>query len=258
MPGLSFIHLTDCHLPDHQSDKETNKKVNDFNSIESLSDVISDIKKNNLAYDFILVTGDISQAGTNEGYAIFNKLIQSLQKPVYCLPGNHDSTETLKKYFPTTPNQAISVNMVKQHLLILLNSKILNDQAGEISANQLKQLESILTTNNNRPVIVAMHHHPISTNSLWLDNIKLKNGDVLLNLLGKFKEVKIALFGHVHQEIDIKSNNIRLIGSPSTSYQFKPGADTNTRDILESGYRIVKLFNDEIDTQVYRLKPKVE
>jgi len=246
---LQFIHLTDCHLLDQNT-----KSLLDINTYESLSKVIQDITQKKLKYDFLLITGDISQDGSKESYELFSSLIKTLNKPIYCLPGNHDDPSLLKNIFKQSPNQAISVNQIQNHLLILLNSHIENLVSGKISTNQLDQLNNILKTNANRPVIIALHHQPININSPWMDNISLENGDELLTLLENFPMVKMILFGHIHQEINTNHQHIKIFGTPSTCYQFKPQSQTMLVDQLRPGYRNIKLLDDgTIKTELCRI-----
>ena len=246
---LNFIHLTDCHLTKQNTDTSHN-----INTYESLSRIIKHIKQNKSSYDFLLITGDISIAGSKEGYELFSRLIKTLNKPVYCLPGNHDNPFLLKQFFKSSPNQAISVNLIHSHLLILLNSSQKEFQSGEISENQLNQLNNILINNLNRPVIIALHHQPVKINSPWLDNIGLRNKETLLSLIEKHSTVKMVLFGHVHQEIEQEHQHIKMLGTPSTCYQFKPLHETMKIDDMKSGYRLIKLLNNgTIETKVHRI-----
>ena len=246
---LNFVHLTDCHLL-----KEKTGALHNINTFENLSLIIEDIKQNDFSYDFLLVTGDISQDSSKESYDLFNSLIKKLNKPVYCLPGNHDDPFLLKKACKASPNQAISVNLIKSHLLILLNSHKDSAESGELSQNQFEQLKNILANNQQRPVIIAVHHHPIKIQSTWMDNINLQNGDKLLALLENFPMVKMVLFGHVHQEIEMDVEQIKFFGSPSTGYQYRPLQDMMQTDHLTAGYRTVKLLDDgSIESKVHRI-----
>lgn len=249
MSGLKFIQITDCHLLNQRSELMQN-----INTYESLSKIIDHIGQKQITYDFLLVTGDISQDASKESYDSFNSLIKKLNKPVYCLPGNHDDPTLLKNLFKQSPDKAISVNLVQSHLLILLNSHVKGLESGEISENQLHQLGNILRTNQHRPVIIAIHHQPVNINSPWMDKIGLGNSDELLALLENFPMIKMLLFGHVHQEIDKDHQHIKIMGTPSTCYQFKPQNQTMLTDSVAPGYRVIELLNNgTIKTEVCRI-----
>ena len=173
---------------------------------------------------------------------------------IFCLPGNHDNPTLLKTFFKDSPDKAISVNLIQSHLVILLNSHINGCEDGEISEVQLQQLQNILNSNPNRPVIIAVHHQPINIDSPWMDKIGLRNGSELLILLEKFPTIKMINFGHVHQEVELIHQHIKIMGTPSTCYQFKPLNQIMRPDTLGPGYRSVILQKDgTIKTQVYRI-----
>ena len=40
--------------------------------------------------EFFVVTGDLSEGGTREGYEFMREGLRKLPRPVYIVPGNHD------------------------------------------------------------------------------------------------------------------------------------------------------------------------
>lgn len=244
---LRFIHLTDCHLlntPD-----ETLRAINTY---DTLSAVVNDVRQMESQIDFVLVTGDISQSGDVPSYQLFKHNMDQLNIPIYCLPGNHDNTSTLKSMFQTSPDAAISVNLIKNHLLILLNSAVINAVSGTVSDNQIQQLKNTLASNRSRPVIIGLHHPPITINSIWMDNIGLTNTKELMTLLEEFNMVKLVLFGHAHQEVNATHKHMHLVATPSTCFQFKPITHVMEIDHAPPSYRVVEFINgSDISTQVH-------
>jgi Icc protein len=80
--------------------------------------------------------------------------------------------------------------------------------------------------------------------SAWLDTVKLKNGKELLRRLEQTGRVRLLVFGHVHQAYDGEHNGIRVLGTPSTCRQFKPGSDDFDVDERPPAYRQIELFAD--------------
>lgn len=246
---LNFIHLTDSHFLDDTSN--STKEINPFNSFLN---VIEHIKKTQTEYQFILITGDISQSGSKKSYQRFIQLLARLKKPYYCLPGNHDDAALLKALIANSPDKQISINQIAAHQLILLNSQNMGSQGGIISTENLLALKTTLD-NSTQPTIIALHHPPVSIQSSWMDKINLANKEKLLAILEKYPQVKLVLFGHVHQAIDKKHKHIRLLATPSTSYQFTPKTQTMHLDQLAPGYRTIQLQgDDQINTQVIRVE----
>jgi Icc protein len=79
----------------------------------------------------------------------------------------------------------------------------------------------------------------------------LKNGDEVLERLSSLKRVRIAAFGHVHQEYDQEHLGIRIIATPSTCRQFARGSDEFAVDDNPPAYRRIELQKDgSLDTEL--------
>ena len=84
-----------------------------------------------------------------------------------------------------------------------------------------------------------------------LDSVGLDDAEDLMTLLRSHSNVRGVVWGHVHQEFESSTGDIRLMGSPSTCYQFLPLKDTFDIDDLPAGYRRICLSDDgQIDSQV--------
>ena len=102
---------------------------------------------------------------------------------------------------------------------------------------------------------MALHHPPFLVNSEWLDSSTLQNPEELFAVLARYPQVKLVLFGHIHQEFDREFKGIRYLGSPSTCIQFKPKSEKFGLDVVEPGFRLLKLYPDgKVETQVERVE----
>ena len=83
----------------------------------------------------------------------------------------------------------------------------------------------------------------------------IKNASELLNLVKRYPQVKGITTGHIHQEMDLDTDGIRILGTPSTCFQFRPLSPTFSIDSKMPGYRVIKAHDDgKIETQVIRLE----
>ena len=73
-----FAFLSDTHIgsPDGKAEEDLRRTVSDINKM-------SDI-------DFVVITGDITELGTNEELPRAKNLFDSLKVKYYIIPGNHD------------------------------------------------------------------------------------------------------------------------------------------------------------------------
>ena len=250
---LNFLHITDSHLLDHP--EET---FHEINTKTSLKTVMAHSHARFPDIDFILLTGDISQTGSEQSYAIFDSVIQPYHLPIYCVPGNHDSPELLQQVVPNCPDSTINIIQLGKFELILINSLVKDQNHGMVSQHCLQQLDAHLKNNKDRFSIIAIHHPPVLTNSEWLDDLGLKNKDELLQLINKYHRDTLLLSGHIHQEIDHSSGKLRILTTPSTCHQFRANCDYMHRTIdTPPAYRYVKLTTPaDIKTKVYYIKEK--
>ena len=67
--------------------------------------------------------------------------------------------------------------------------------------------------------------------------------------------MRAVVWGHVHQDFDAMRGPVRLLSTPSTCAQFKPGAEKFAVDTRPPGYRILELGVDgAIRTEVVWLE----
>jgi Icc protein len=246
--AIKFIHITDTHLLD--APEETFHRLN---TKENLERVLSESLRQYSDIDFILFTGDISQTGTVESYALFKSVLQGYELPVYCVPGNHDTPKLLQHVIPDAPDRSINVIALGGFSLILLNSWVDDAHHGRVAKRCLRQLEAYLKNSGDQFNIIAIHHPPVLINSKWLDELGLKNQSEFLQVIQKHSENTLLVCGHVHQEIDQLIDGLRLFATPSTCHQYEANSEHMSRIAAAApAYRYVALsINNGIDTKVH-------
>lgn len=249
---LKFVHITDTHLLNHPEDT-----FYSLNTKKSFETVLSHCQSHYPDIDFILFTGDISQTGSEESYIIFKSIIQHYDLPIYCVPGNHDTPKFLQHIIPSCPDNSINIIQLGKFSLVLTNSWVKNKHHGVITQRCLQQLEDHLQNNQDQFNIIAIHHPPVLINSKWLDEIGLQNKTEFLQIINKYSQNTLLLFGHIHQEIDQQLDTLRLLSTPSTCHQFKANSEHIHRvHTPPPAYRFVKLTTtnnpkSNIETKVH-------
>lgn len=205
-------------------------------------------------FDLILLTGDLAQDPCLASYQRILSALEAYKIPCICLPGNHDDYELMQQVFNSD-----NINCRKQLLLanwqlISLNSQILGKPDGHLSKKELVFLEQCLSENPNRPALIALHHHCLATQSRWMDTMILDNSQEFLAIIDKYPQAKVIINGHIHQVMDIKTVNLRVLGSPSTCFQFTPESVDFSVNDTASGYRLIDLYEDgRVESEVVRL-----
>jgi len=194
--------------------------------------------------DIVVSTGDIVQDDSPGAYQHFCELLSTLGLPVYCVPGNHDvravMQDTLAKY---EFNYCKSVEH-DNWLIIGIDSCISGDASGRVSEDELNRLDLEIDGTGMANVMVCLHHPPVPMGSKWLDSVGLTNADEFLARASASGKVRLALFGHVHQQCDTELDGITIIGTPSTCRQFAIGSDIFAVDDNPPAYRRVNLYTD--------------
>lgn len=211
---------------------------------ESLQQVLDHYQAGDWRADRALITGDLIQDDSAEAYERFRTLLLPLNMRMHCIPGNHDVRDLMRPVCSRPPFSYCAREEVGDWLLVGLDSCVSGEAGGEVSRDEIRRFEKIADESHAKHILVSLHHPPVPMGSAWLDTVKLKNGKELLKRLEQTGRVRLLVFGHVHQAYDGEHNGIRVLGTPSTCRQFKPGSDDFDVDERPPAYRQIELFAD--------------
>jgi Icc protein len=240
---IELIQLTDQHLFGDPA-----RALRGVPTLPALRATLTAARSELDACDAILATGDLVQDDAG-GYAHFRDEMGRLGRPVLCLPGNHDDVPAMYAALAQPPFQCGGTWDAGNWRVVLLDSTIPGETAGRLVDDEMTYLEQALAAAHDRHALVCLHHHPVPMHSAWLDGVGLANGAEFLALLRRFPNVRAVVFGHVHQAYDAVHDGIRLIATPSTCSQFKPGSDDFAVDERPPAWRSLTLHADgRLDT----------
>ena len=204
--------------------------------------------------DLILVTGDIAQTPCHFSY---QRIVQELEKyetKTVCLPGNHDDFTLMQQIITGAEINCQKYIAYKHWQIICLNSKKEGSEGGYLASDELAYLSETLEKHPDLNTLLAVHHHPVPTNSLWMDTMIIENSDELFLLLQNHPQVKAITCGHIHQKLEVQKEGKLILGMPSSCFQFKPKNKEYAIDNKKPGYRTLKLFpNGLIESKIYRV-----
>lgn len=222
-----------------------------LNTFESCKAVLERVVHGARKPDAVIATGDLVQDETRQGYQRFRELLQVLDVPVHCVPGNHDSPRIMAEMLSTPPFHFCGSAQYGRWQIIMLNSAIRWDDGGRLETNQLQFLEQTLQRNPEQFALIGLHHHPLPTGSRWLDGLNLRNSDEFLAVIDRYPQVRAVAWGHVHQGKETLRNNVLMFSTPSTGSQFLPDSEAFMMDSKPPGYRWITLFDDgSLETEV--------
>lgn len=244
---LRIVQITDTHLF-----SDTDHELLGVKTQASFQALIDLIKAQNPAPKFILLTGDLSQDGSETAYIRLADLLSQLKIPVFCIPGNHDDSNVMARVYPRGMFSLQKQVIHDPWQFILLDSHIHGKVAGNLDQAELDFMEDCLKEYPQHHSVLVFHHQPIPVGCLWLDRLGVKNSAELWEILKKYPQVETIIFGHVHQLHEGEKNNVKYYSTPSTCIQFKRNVEKFALEEIPPAYRIFDFFpNGEVKTSVH-------
>jgi 3',5'-cyclic-AMP phosphodiesterase len=153
--------------------------------------------------DFVVISGDLVDAGTDDEYAHLLRLLAPLDLPFAAIPGNHDSREAMRRAFPSQP-YAHQVGPLDQlHTtrgldLLLLDSSVPGAPHGLLEPETLHWLDRTLAA-GAAPAMLFLHHPPFPCGIWHMDRQNLLNARELEDVVRRHPRVRHVASGHVHR-----------------------------------------------------------
>ena len=175
--------------------------------------------------DCVLVTGDLTDCGLAEEYAIVRDELERLPMPVYLVPGNHDRRENFvaalaaqRDYLPSDGplNYVIEDFPVR---LIGLDTLVPGESGGALSPASEAWLAETLADGGGRPTLVFMHHPPFRVAVDGMDGILCRVSPGFAGLIAKHPEIERIVCGHYHRPIQRRFAGTVGYVAPGTAHQ---------------------------------------
>lgn len=235
--SLRVLQLTDTHLTADAAGTLLGMPPH-----ETLRRVVAAARTE--APDLVLHTGDLVQDRTPAAYAALGPLLRPLEAPCYWIPGNHDAEPMMGAALSGAPFRPRRSFEAGGWRFLLLNSAVPGKVHGRLSARTLQWLDAQLTAHADAPTLIALHHAPVPVDAAWLAPLNLQHPERLRARVDTHPQVRLVLFGHIHQALDARWEQAALYGCPSTCFQFAPHTETFALDAAAPGYRRLTLHPD--------------
>ena len=179
--SFQFAHVTDTH-------------VGGSTGLEDLERTVNDINSGSIELDFVIISGDITEFGSDEELKAAREVIEKIRIPWYVIPGNHDTnwSESGGNSFRTVFGSETFSFKHKGYLFLGTNSgPNMRMSPGQVPRENLVWLDSMLNADGgDRVPIIYINHYPQDSSlNNWFDAV-----DRL-----KMFNVQLALCGHGHQ-----------------------------------------------------------
>lgn len=153
--------------------------------------------------EFVLHLGDVVDGGREDQYPLYLATRETIGKPVYEIPGNHDPQPLFEKHVVSPVDRVVEHDWLR---LVLMNNARTDSHDGFLTERQLDWLgEQLAAAERDRKLVLLAMHVPAHTNRHpdrgW--HIRPKDGQTgLYELIEKHAGHLIAmLHGHFHNGI---------------------------------------------------------
>jgi Icc protein len=236
---LRLIQITDSHL---LADKQC--LLRGYNTDRSLSRVLDHAAQYAAPLDLVLVTGDLAHHAEPGAYARLRAYLKRMGAPIECLPGNHDSHHIMQASF--MPHGIGCMNVVdrRRWRIIMLDSVVPGQDFGQLRNPELTRLNTALQGLTGGHALVCLHHPPVPVSNPSMDEMRLSNAREFFRIIDAYTCVRAVLWGHTHSKFVDVRRGVKLLGTPSTCFQFKASDSGIAVDDSPAAYRWLWLFPD--------------
>lgn len=250
-PLLRFVHISDTHI---SPDPDYHRKSSAHSAQEGARALVRELNGLPFTPDFVLHTGDVAYDPVPNAYETCRDILGEIRYPVYYLAGNHDDPAALQRVLLQREDDVLPFHYRFEVNGVVFACVDSNGPAepprGYVSDAQLAWLESICTANDQRPLVVAVHHNVLPVDVPWLDEyMPMTNAeDFHAALLPARDRLRGVFHGHIHQNTETLRDGILYSSVLSSWCQFHawPGMTHTTADTgAEPGYNIVTLTPDQ-------------
>ena len=174
--SLRFAFVTDTHVGNSTGAEDLQRTVHDING--------------NADLEFVVVTGDITEFGSDTELKTARQILDSLNKPWYVIAGNHDSnwSESGANSFRQVFGGETFSFVRKGYLFVATSSgPNMRMGPGQVPRENLVWLDSVLANMEDpqMPVIYINHYPQDSSQNNWYETIdRVKKHNVQLLMCG--------------------------------------------------------------------------
>ena len=206
---MAFLlaQITDTHIVGPDFDGEIYVDNND-----RLRLAVERLMSESVLPDAVVLTGDLTDLGTDEEMDLLMKLLEPLTMPILPLPGNHDRRPSFRRWFDMPYQSDEHLSWVMEFPAFTLvgldtltdgqvggNDEV--DHAGVFDETRRAWLDDVLGSTIGRPTAIAMHHPPFVSGIGWMDVMGLRNHESFAEVVAKYPHVDRIFCGHLHRPI---------------------------------------------------------
>ena len=176
--------------------------------------------------EILVITGDLTDCGLAEEYALLQRLLARLDLPVLMVPGNHDRRPELIAGLKLDPHTVLDSGFVQfvadlgSMRLIGLDTLVPGQSFGALCGARLTFLDKELDEAGGKPVAIFMHHPPFDCGIAHMDAIRLLDGaEEFAAIVARHPNIERVICGHHHRPIVTRFAGTIAQIAPSVTHQ---------------------------------------
>src|SRR4051794_18682928 len=214
---MKFLHISDLHMvPD-------NALLYGLNPQERFRACVAHINLHHSDAKCAIITGDLTQNGHPEAYALVKMILSDLAMPYHLMVGNHDDRNNFKAAFPDAPldsNGFVQFTLdTESGRFICVDTLEPGKPHGTFCNLRRSWLGAQLAAAGDRPVYLFMHHPPFEVGLRRMDEIRLIDSEQFADLVVGRPNIKHLFFGHLHRPLSGSWRGIPFSNVLGTNHQ---------------------------------------
>jgi 3',5'-cyclic-AMP phosphodiesterase len=212
------VQLTDLHVGGNE---------NGLDPLPRLVAVIEAVQSLPNRPDAVLVSGDLTDDGSEQSYRVAREMLSRLEAPLHVIPGNHDDRGRLRSAFDLSGAGDEPINYatrVGELRLVAFDSIVPGQDPGDFPSEQLRWLDEELAAEPQAPTLLALHHPPLATGIVEWDAINLlaPQREALGEIIARHPQLLGITGGHLHRVATSALAGRPVLAAPSTYWQVRP------------------------------------
>ncbi|MBN2791927.1 MAG: phosphodiesterase [Desulfuromonadales bacterium] len=203
-------------------------------TVSALERTVHHLNRLDPAPDVVLVSGDITDDGSLDGYIMTQSILAGLHAPVFLIPGNHDDKNALIQGFPEheylqtcldvdrDAGICYSLDGIRFGLpleIIAIDSTFQGKHGGGMDSARLAWLDARLVSAPDRPAMIFMHHPPFPSGISHMDHEPFVNRQLLADILRRHPRILGLSCGHIHRAIFTRFGGVKTSVCPGIGMQ---------------------------------------
>jgi len=261
-PILHFIHISDTHI---NPDLDYTQPYAQYTPMIGAKALVKAINELPIVPDFVLHTGDVAYDPDPQVFNTVRELMEEINYPVLYVAGNHDDRRYLQlvllereiDHLQDNPYWEMDINGVQ--IIGIDSNGDAKPPSGMIPLEQLEWLNRICTDENDtRPLVIAVHHNILPTNTPWLDDwMRTQNGEDFHAVVRNARDRLRGVFhGHIHQQTTTFRDGILYSSVGSSWCQFfsittPENTDVQADPITKPSFNLVTITKEQTYIRPY-------